>query len=101
MTWGNSIKALFWIVSIGALLFLAAGTLDWPGAWIFMAEFVIGGIAVTLWLAWRDPGLLKERMAGPFQKGQVFWDKVFIGLAGSSSWRSMPSAGSFRICPMH
>ena len=79
MTWGNSIKALFWIVSIGALLFLAAGTLDWPGAWIFMAEFVIGGIAVTLWLAWRDPGLLKERMAGPFQKGQVFWDKVFIG----------------------
>ena len=48
-------------------------------AWIFMAEFVVGGIAVTLWLAWRDPGLLKERMAGPFQKGQVFWDKVFIG----------------------
>jgi len=79
VTWGNSIKALFWIVSIGALLFLAAGTLDWPGAWIFMAEFVVGGIAVTLWLAWRDPGLLKERMAGPFQKGQVFWDKVFIG----------------------
>jgi hypothetical protein len=79
VTWGNSIKALFWIMSIGALLFLAAGTLDWPGAWIFMAEFVVGGIAVTLWLAWRDPGLLKERMAGPFQKGQVFWDKVFIG----------------------
>jgi len=72
VTWGNSIKALFWIVSIGALLFLAAGTLDWPGAWIFMAEFVIGGIAVTLWLEWRDPGLLKESMAGPFQKGQVF-----------------------------
>src|SRR6185312_3933301 len=44
-----------------------------------MAEFVIGGIAVTLWLAWRDPGLLKERMAGPFHKGQVFWDKVFTG----------------------
>ena len=47
------------------------GTLDWPAAWIFMAEFVIGGLAVTLWLAWRDPGLLKERMAGPFQKGSV------------------------------
>ena len=34
-------------------------------------EFVLGGIAVTLWLAWRDPGLLKERMAGPFQKGHA------------------------------
>jgi hypothetical protein len=76
--WADSVKAAFWIVSIGALLFLSAGTLDWRGAWIFMAEFVIGGLAVTLWLAWRDPGLLKERMSGPFQKDQVFWDKVFI-----------------------
>jgi len=76
--WGDCIKALLWIVSIGALLFLSAGTLDWPGAWIFLAEFVIGGLAMTLWLAWRDPGLLKERMGGPFQKGQAFWDKVFM-----------------------
>ena len=78
MTWADFVKALFWIVSIGGLLFLSAGTLDWPSGWIFMAEFVIGGLAVTLWLAWRDPGLLKERMGGPFQKGQAFWDKVFM-----------------------
>src|SRR5262245_25264708 len=70
---------MLWIVSIGALLFFSAGTLDWPNAWIFMAEFVIGGLAVTLWLVWRDPGLLKERMGGPFQKDQLFWDKVFMG----------------------
>jgi hypothetical protein len=55
VTWADSIKAVLWIVTIGALLFLSAGTLDWPNAWIFMAEFVIGGLAVTLWLAWRDP----------------------------------------------
>ena len=39
---------------------------------------MIGGLAVTLWLARHDPGLLKERISGPFQKDQVFWDKVFI-----------------------
>jgi CspA family cold shock protein len=78
VTWADSVKAVLWIVSIGALLFLSAGTLDWPSPWIFMTEFVIGGLAVTLWLAWRDPGLLKERMGGPFQKGQAFWDKVFM-----------------------
>jgi protein-S-isoprenylcysteine O-methyltransferase Ste14 len=78
VTRADSIKAVLWIVSIGALLFLSAGTLDWASAWIFMAEFVIGGLAVTLWLAWRDPALLKERMGGPFQKGQAFWDKVFM-----------------------
>jgi protein-S-isoprenylcysteine O-methyltransferase Ste14 len=78
MTWADSIKAALWIASIGAVLFLSAGTLDWPSAWIFMAEFVIGGLAVTLWVARCDPGLLKERMRGPFQKDQLFWDKVFI-----------------------
>ena len=71
MTWADSVKAVLWIVSISALLFLSAGTLVWPNAWI-------GGLAVTLWLAWRDPGLLKERMGGPFQKDQAFWDKVFM-----------------------
>jgi hypothetical protein len=80
VTWADSIKAVLWIVSIGALLFLSAGTLDWRGAWIFMAEFVIGGLAVTRWLAWRDPGLLKERMGGPFQKGQAFWGQGVHGI---------------------
>jgi hypothetical protein len=72
VTWADSVKAVFWIVSIGALLFLSAGTLDWPNAWIFTAEFVIGGLAVTLWLACRDPGLLKERMDGPSRRGKRF-----------------------------
>jgi protein-S-isoprenylcysteine O-methyltransferase Ste14 len=78
MTLADSVKAVLWILSMAALLFWSAGTFNWRGAWIFMAELVIGGLAVTLWLAWRDPGLLKERMSGPFQKGQVFWDKVFM-----------------------
>jgi len=72
-----------------------------------MAEFALGGIAVTLWLAWRDPGLLKERMAGPFQKGQVYWDKVFIAfiIVVWFSWLVLmafdTNAGGFRICPRH
>jgi len=80
MTWAESVKAVFWIAFTGTLLFVPAGTPNWRGAWIFMAELVVGGLAVTLWLSWRDPGLLKERMGGPFQKGQAFWDKVFMAL---------------------
>ncbi len=72
------IKAVVWIGFIAVLLFWPAGTLDWPGAWIFMAEFVVIGLAVTLWLARYNPGLLRERLGGAFQKGQVFWDKVFM-----------------------
>jgi CspA family cold shock protein len=95
VTWPDSVKAVLWIVSIGALLFLSAGTLDWPSAWIFMTEFVIGGLAVTLWLAWRDPGLLKERMGGPFQKGQAFWDKVFMAFI--IVWHSVRLHGAIDV----
>ena len=77
-------------VSIGALLFLSAGTLDWHQGWIFMAEFVIGGLAVTLWLAWRDPGLLKERMGGPFQKGQAFWGQGIMALCRVRTLQANP-----------
>jgi protein-S-isoprenylcysteine O-methyltransferase Ste14 len=79
MTWTNTVSALAWVALIGILLFATAGTLHWPQGWIFMAEFIIGSIGVMLWLARHDPGLLKERMGGAFQKGQVFWDRVFMG----------------------
>ena len=75
---GDFIKAALWVSLIPALLFLSAGTLAWPAAWIFLAEYLIGGLAIMLWLARRDPGLFKERMGGAFRKGQTLWDKVFM-----------------------
>jgi protein-S-isoprenylcysteine O-methyltransferase Ste14 len=78
MTWMNSLSALFWVAMIGALLFASAGTLDWVHGWVFLAEFVAGAAAITVWLARHDPGLLKERMSGAIQKGQAFWDRVFM-----------------------
>ncbi len=80
MTWANTVKSAFWLAFIGVLLFWSAGTLDWPGAWIFLAEMIAGTLITVAWLARRDPGLLSERMSGPYQKGQVFWDKVFMSV---------------------
>lgn len=78
MTWANSLKAVGWIAFMAALLFGSAGTIDWLGGWVFMAEMVGGSLVTVLWLKRHDPGLLKERMSGPFQKGQVFQDKLFM-----------------------
>jgi len=80
MTWANSAKTIAWMIFTGAVLFVPAGTLEWRGGWIFMAEMVIGSLVSVLWLAWTDPALLKERLGGAFQKGQVFWDKVFTSI---------------------
>jgi protein-S-isoprenylcysteine O-methyltransferase Ste14 len=78
MSWAKSLKATLWIVFMAVLLFVPAGTIDWRGGWIFMGEMVLGSLATILWLARHDPGLLAERMGGPIQKDQTFWDKVFM-----------------------
>ena len=61
-----------------ALLFGAAGTIRWPAAWAYLIIFLVAAVWITLLLARHDPALLAERMKSPFQKGQPFWDKIFI-----------------------
>ena len=63
---------------MAALLFWPAGTFDWPGAWVFLAEFGSIGMAISLWLLRHDPGLFRERMAMPWQTAQVAGDKLFM-----------------------
>jgi protein-S-isoprenylcysteine O-methyltransferase Ste14 len=60
------------------LLFGAAGTLAWPSGWAYMAEFFTLGMAISLWLAKTDPGLLAERLNAGYQRDQKAWDKVFL-----------------------
>jgi len=81
------VQTLVWYGVMGLLLFVPAGTVDWPGAWIFLAE-MMGLSAVTgLLLARHDPALLAERLGSPVQKGQPTADKfllisIFLSLAG-------------------
>lgn len=59
-----------------AILFLPAGTLHWPEAWILVTAYLISVAAVVLWLKRNDPELLKERRAaGRAEKG---WDKAIM-----------------------
>ncbi|MHC2433867.1 methyltransferase family protein [Bradyrhizobium sp. USDA 4451] len=69
----NPHRAAFTFVGLGALLFLAAGTLRWAGAWVFLLELTIGGLITEAWLARHDPGLLAERCTA---RGQASWDRV-------------------------
>ncbi|MGJ0507706.1 MAG: methyltransferase family protein [Methylocystis sp.] len=72
------LQTSIWLVAIAALLFLPAGKIAWPEAWIYL--IIIGGIgtAAGLWFARHDPSLLRERLASPFQAGQPAWDEVIL-----------------------
>jgi protein-S-isoprenylcysteine O-methyltransferase Ste14 len=66
------------LAAMAALLFWPAGTFDWPGAWVFLAEMGGIGMAMSLWLLRYDPALFRERMGMPWQKAQVAGDKLFM-----------------------
>jgi protein-S-isoprenylcysteine O-methyltransferase Ste14 len=100
------LQNVLWTVGLGALLFLPAGTLHWPAAWLYLATTAVLGLAGGLWLAKVDPALLDERMKPMMQKGQPAADKTFmlvfgfaaliwfvvIGLDRRWHWSDMPVA---------
>jgi protein-S-isoprenylcysteine O-methyltransferase Ste14 len=63
---------------LAALLFVPAGTVLWPAAWLFMAIFFGFQLALVLMLARKDPELLEERMSSPMQRRQPLWDKAIV-----------------------
>jgi len=64
------VQTAIWLSLTGALLFISAGTLDWPQAWIYLAELGGLGLASGLALSKSDPDLVRERMKGLVQRDQ-------------------------------
>jgi protein-S-isoprenylcysteine O-methyltransferase Ste14 len=76
------LQNLIWVVGMGALLFVPAGTLHWPAAWVYLGTVAVLGLSCGLWLAKTDPALLVERMHPMMQKDQPAADKKFMLVFG-------------------
>jgi protein-S-isoprenylcysteine O-methyltransferase Ste14 len=76
------LQTLLYVAGMGALLFIAAGTLHWPAAWVFLAAMAGLGLGSGVWLAKTDPALLAERMRPMMQDGQPAADKKFMLVFG-------------------
>jgi protein-S-isoprenylcysteine O-methyltransferase Ste14 len=70
-------QIIFLFMVFALALFLPAGTIVWPAAWVFLVLFFGFVVALTLWLFRHNPALLTERMRGNIQSGQKAWDKLF------------------------
>src|SRR5882724_9040765 len=75
------IRTGLFLAVMAALLFIPAGTADWPAAWVFLLGMAAWSSAMGAWLVRHDPGLLAERMAPLHQRGQKRWDKILIHCA--------------------
>jgi protein-S-isoprenylcysteine O-methyltransferase Ste14 len=72
------IKTLIWIAFTAMLLFVPAGTIWWPQAWLLLLELGVTGLLIGGWLYVHDPALLAQRMASPVQREQAAWDRIFM-----------------------
>jgi len=72
-------RAFLWLGAFALLLFVPAGTVHWPGAWVFLAIMAVASFWGFAWLGRHDPALLKERMRPPFQREQLPQDKLLMG----------------------
>ncbi len=70
------IKGVVTALLMLALLFIPAGTLRWPEAWILLIFYFTTVTGVMIWMKTNAPGLLKERMSR--DKEMKRWDKIVM-----------------------
>lgn len=72
-------QILFTLLLIGGLLFISAGTLDWPMAWVYLGVYVTGVVITSIALLRTNPGLIAERAER--RPDTKKWDKTVTTLA--------------------
>lgn len=107
------IQTIVWYGFMGAVIFGAAGTMDYAGGWLYVGEMVALSIVFGTIMVRLDPGLLRERLKPPVQKGQPLADKlilipvlllIFGGMgfmaadAARWHWSAMPSSVQWVGC---
>jgi protein-S-isoprenylcysteine O-methyltransferase Ste14 len=99
------LQVLFSIVLMGVVLFLTAGRIDWPAAWMFLGTYTLVILTAGVWAARKHPDVINER--GKIAHGAKAWDKVLMTIytvmlialfavagldAGRYGWSTMPLA---------
>lgn len=72
------VQTIVWFGVLGAIIFAAAGTIDYAGGWLYLGEMIIISVVSGFYTARVDPGLLRERLKPPIQKDQPLADKLVV-----------------------
>lgn len=89
--WKRAIQILVIFLVLAALLFLAAGRLDWGMAWAYLAIYVVNVAVNTLVLLPRNPELIAER--AETKADSKTWDKSLSLFIGAAMLASLVVAG--------
>jgi protein-S-isoprenylcysteine O-methyltransferase Ste14 len=74
------VQGFSWILLLGVLIFLSAGTFDYWQGWLFLGTLVASTVGFTVYLALYDRPLLERRLkAGP-QHEREWSQKIIVSL---------------------
>ncbi len=71
-------QIIVWYGFMGVIIFGAAGTIHYPGGWLYLGVMIAVSLVFGLYGAYVDPGLLRERLKPPLQKDQPLADKLIV-----------------------
>jgi len=80
------VRSIVGVILFALVLFVPAGTLDWPEGWSFLALFAGCSVATGIWLKITDPDLLAARMKSPLSADQRPRDRAIIAVLMLVSW---------------
>jgi protein-S-isoprenylcysteine O-methyltransferase Ste14 len=72
------LQTVVWYGLMGAIIFGAAGTMDYPGGWLYLSEMIAFSVVFGAYAVRVDPGMLRERLKPPVQKDQPLADKLLL-----------------------
>jgi protein-S-isoprenylcysteine O-methyltransferase Ste14 len=73
---------LIYLFLVPALLFIAAGTLSWPMAWVYVLLLLASSLVSRLIVLKRNPETLRERARFTSSEGTKPWDRVLVMIVG-------------------
>lgn len=73
------LKFLSGLLLVGLLLFVPAGTLRWPQAWLLIGILFVPMFAAGLFMMWKSPDLLRKRLSAREEQDE---QKTVIRLSG-------------------
>lgn len=76
------LRAIVYFFLVPLVLFLAAGTWNWPMAWIYLAFTMLASIVSRLLLNRFHPDLITERATSLDKQDFKAWDRTLVPLIG-------------------
>lgn len=74
------IRAIVYMILLPAVVFIAAGRLDWTMAWVYVGLTIISAVVSRVMMRRKYPDLFIERAQALDKKDTKTWDRVLVQL---------------------